>query len=107
MADNDDGDRVKQSKSIEVKKDICDIKELEGYTSVTFPAKITFTDPHKQLPDSIEEIIFHAYFDTPLLVPSIFPKHLKILDLGWYFNQEVTDDMLPESLEELVFGYWF
>lgn len=38
-------------------------------------------------------------------IDSKFPDEIKILVLGWYFNQSVNN--LPISLKEIVFGYEF
>jgi hypothetical protein len=77
--------------------------ELIGIVSIKFCNKIKLTLP---LPDSIENIEFECYFDSPI-ENNILPKNLKTLNLGWYFNKEITDQNLPESVEELAFGYWF
>jgi hypothetical protein len=50
---------------------------------------------------------FHSYFDenlTPLLEKL---KDVDVIDLGWYFNQDITPLTELPNLKGLIFGHWF
>ncbi|KAF2074861.1 hypothetical protein CYY_003849 [Polysphondylium violaceum] len=59
--------------------------------------------PLPQLPSSLTELFFGAFFDSPLQ-PSDLPPSLTSIRFGQHFNQPIDSNTLPPLLETLVFG---
>ncbi len=84
---------------------------LETYqpNSLVWVERIKFNENIKltsQLPETIQYITFHHKFDNKINI-GILPIYLKYLDLGINFNHPITDDILPDSTEKIIFGHAF
>ncbi len=75
----------------------------DSLVELTFGAK--FNQPLEELiiPDSIERLTFNGAFNKEL---KKLPNNLKHLQLSWRYNYSI-DKVLPEGLEELVFGFGY
>src|SRR5436853_1510 len=54
----------------------------------------------------INQLIFSNYFNQPL-TQNVLPNSLTQLTFGYNFNQPITKDVLTNSLTQLTFGYRF
>lgn len=72
-----------------------------GYLEIDFSIKrdIFFLYSFQNL----KKLILNEFFDEPLL-PNIFPKTLKYLDLGLKFNQKLQKNIFHDGLEVLIFS---
>lgn len=58
----------------------------------------------KQIPDSVEEIVFGDTFNQHL---TYLPKEVKKITFGFNYNQPIGYGNLPDGIEYLEFGYNF
>jgi hypothetical protein len=86
---------------------------LKYYNNITKTLTIPseFNEDLKDIPNDTEIIIFNEYYGyskfNQEIKDNILPDSLHTLTFGWCFNQEIKENVFPNSLHTLSIGYDF